>query len=85
MHANQRNQDHMPASAFDGTGRKSRKTMRLAFAANGTFFEIQGDIRDDGGINLHLATDSDAAELTIRCVAEDAALQTLRIFRDYSV
>lgn len=85
MHASQRNQDHMPASAPTGTGRKSRKTVRLTLALNGTFFEVQGDIREDNGaVNLHLATDGDA-ELTIQRVKGDTAADpALRIFRDHS-
>lgn len=84
MHTSQRNQTHLPASAPTGTGRKSRKIMRLTFAANGTFFEVQGDVREDSGVNLHVMTDGDVAELTIQRVEEDAALPALRIFRDHS-
>ena len=84
MHASQHNQIPMTVPAAPGTERKSRNTMRLTFATNGTFFEIQGDIRKEGGVKLHLVTDGDSAELTIQSDEGDAAFPALRIHSERS-
>jgi hypothetical protein len=83
MHASQRNLSSRPTPNAAGPGQKSRNTMRLTFVTNGTFFDIQGDIREEGGVNLHLTTDGHSAELSIQCIEEDAALPSPRIFRDH--
>lgn len=82
MHTSQRNQPYMPTADTAVPGQKGRNRMRFTFATNGAFFEIQGDIKEEGAVNLHLTTNGDAAELTIQCIEEDAALPSLRIFRD---
>jgi len=78
MYPSRHNKMIPPAS---GTDRKCQKTTRITFVMNGTWFDIRGYRKEANGLDLHLATDADSAELTIRSEG-DNEFPALRIVCD---